>query len=160
MQNMQGNICLFWPCKICTASGCCRRPVIVLSLRPPAFGQLLCPSYMGRNSHPHTLRYVPYSLIHFAHSGRLVTPLRAFVGHFLAHVFSPPAASFLSATRRCPAADLFDFASAALRHYTKVDPAGSCAAASYRRPFSAQHGRAHGGVAALATSVRRTSSLL
>jgi hypothetical protein len=68
----------FWPCKICTAAyGCYRRPVIVVALRAPAFGQLPCPSYRCIHSRPHSLHYVPFIRRSFS-----------------AAVFSPPAASF------------------------------------------------------------------
>jgi hypothetical protein len=95
-----------------------RGPVIVLALRAPSFGQLLCP-----------VRKCAATL-------RSLRSLRVAV-RFAASSPRPPAAPFLSATRRPPAAYLFDFASAALRHNNQGRPRVAA-----RRPPSSAFPRA------------------
>jgi len=67
---------------------------------------------------------VPYFLVRFAHSGHQGHSVFAhFVVHFPASIYSPPAASCLSATCRWPAALIFDLASASRQPSLRSDEA-------------------------------------
>jgi hypothetical protein len=117
-----------------------RRPLARVchsSCAPGAFVRAAPVSFIPLHSifPPQAIRSVPClprSLRSLGRSGHSTTCFR---WPFHAAVFRPPAASFLSATRKPPAAYLFDFASATLRHNNQGRPAGSCTPASYRRPL-------------------------
>jgi hypothetical protein len=104
------------PRKILNAGGRWRGSVIVVALRLPPFGQLLCPI---EHALPHFGRFAPQG------------------GSSLRRIFDRPAAApYLSATRKCPSAYPMILPPLWLRHYIKVDPAGSCAEASGLPPRS------------------------